>query len=516
MPTFASIDIGSNASRLLIVEADDAETVRKVDSFRVPVRMGHGVFLTGRLDPDAIDACVEGLKTFKKELATREIAGIRAVVTASARDAVNSDELLERAEKEAGIRLEAISGTEEARLVKLAVEQKLTLGGYRSLLVDLGGGSLELSEVHHDEVRYSTSLEIGTVRLLESFLTADGPVSPQQEHLLTEYIDRLIDPTEEQFRRRRYDFVAGTGGNFDAIAKLCPVAGRDQPAIDIRLARALLPRMAKLTPAERQAAYDLRYDRADVIVPALYVILRVADLARTEEIIAPGVGLKEGIVAELVDKHFRVWDYSVDENTMARAAIHLGRRYHFDEPHATQVDRLACVLFDNLPSVHQLGPSDRQLLRVAALLHDIGDFISSAAHHKHTQYVIENTDLMGLSEEQRKVVACVARYHRRAMPSTKHALFKKLTPADRSRVRKLASILRVADALDRGHRSKVRQLDVRLSDDKVTLLPKGAGDLALEVWTARRKSELFEKTFDLDLQLELPERSVLDSSPPAE
>ena len=123
---------------------------------------------------------------------------------------------------------------------------------------------------------------------------------------------------------------------------------------------------------------------------------------------------------------------------------------------------------------------------------------------------------MGLSEEQRKVVACVARYHRRAMPSTKHALFKKLTPADRSRVRKLASVLRVADALDRGHRSKVRQLDVRLSDDRVVLLPKGAGDLALEVWTARRKSELFEKTFDLELQLELPERAVYESSPPAE
>ena len=119
MPTFASIDIGSNASRLLIVEADDAKTVRKVDSFRVPVRMGHGVFLTGRLDQAAIDACIDGLKSFKKELATREIAGMRAVVTASARDAVNSDELLERAEKEAGIRLEAISGTEEARLVKL-------------------------------------------------------------------------------------------------------------------------------------------------------------------------------------------------------------------------------------------------------------------------------------------------------------------------------------------------------------------------------------------------------------
>ena len=506
MPSFASIDIGSNASRLLIVEADSPDTVRRVASMRRPVRMGHGVFLTGRLDPKAIDQCIEALKEFKRELATREVAGMRAVITASARDAVNSDEFLERAEREAGIRLEPISGTEEARLVKLAVESKLTLGGYRSLLIDLGGGSLELSEVHHDEVRFSTSLEIGTVRLLESFVSPDGPVTDDEEKLLGEYIDRMIDPIEDNFRRRQYDFVAGTGGNFDAIAKLAAAEGRELPTIDVRLARALLPRMKKLTPLERQSAYDLRADRADVIVPALYVILRCADLARTEEIIAPGVGLKDGIAAELVEKHFRVWDYSVDEHTVARAAIHLGRRYHFDEPHATQVDRLACVIFDSLATVHELGPGDRQLLRVAAILHDIGDFISSAAHHKHTAYIIENTDLMGLSEEQRWVVACAARYHRRSPPNTKHALYKKLTPADRSRVRKLASILRVADALDRGHRSKVRLLDVSREGDVVVVRPKGGADLALEVWTARRKAELFEKTFGLSLRFELPEQ----------
>lgn len=506
MVSFASIDIGSNASRLLIVEAESARDVRKLDSYRHPVRMGHGVFLTGRLDPAAIDACIAALKEFRKELNERDIAGMRAVVTASARDAVNSDVLIERAEREAGIRLETIGGTEEARLVKLAVESKLTLGGYRSLLVDLGGGSLELSEVHHDEVRFSTSLEIGTVRLLESFLSPDAPVTPEQEKLLLEYIDRMIDPIEHEFRRRRYDFVAGTGGNFDAIAQLCPAPARPVAAIDVRLARALLPRMAKLTSAERRAAYDLRADRADVIVPALYVILRVADLARTEEILAPGVGLKEGIAVELVDKHFRVWDYSDDEHAMARAAVHLGRRYHFDEPHATQVDRLACVLFDNLAAVHGLGPADRRLLRAAALLHDVGDFISSVAHHKHTQYIIENTDLMGLSEEHRQIVACVARYHRRANPSTKHATFRRLGTADRKRVRKLASLLRIADALDRSHRSKVRKLDVQVVGDEVVVVPEGAGDIALEVWTARRKAELFHKTFDKSVRFELPER----------
>lgn len=503
MPSFASIDVGSNASRLLIAEADDANGMRVVESVRAPVRLGHSVFLTGRLDPHAIEQCIEALAKFREHLGTREIAAVRAVVTASARDAVNSDELLHRAREEAGVDLEAISGSEEARLVKLAVESKMSLAGARSLLVDLGGGSLELSEVHHDEVRFSTSLEIGTVRLLESFLSSRKPVSDEQEKLLGEYVDRLLAPVEESFRRRRYDLVAGTGGNFDAIAQLCPVPGRALPTIDVRAARALLPRMARLTPTERRAAYDLRADRADVIVPALYVIVRVADLARTEEIVAPGVGLKEGILVELVDKHFRVWDYTVDEHATERAAVHLGRRYHFDEPHATQVDRLACTLFDTLAGLHELGPADRQLLRVAALLHDVGDFISSAAHHKHTQYIIESSDLFGLSREQRAIVACVARYHRRAMPSTKHTLFKKLDAAEKKRVRKLASLLRIADALDRGHRSKVRQLDVQLTGEEVVVRPKGSGDIALEVWTARRKAELFERTFGRALRFEL-------------
>lgn len=523
MPAFATIDLGSNANRLLIVEADSAGEMRKVVTIRRPVRLGHGVFLTGRLDPVQIDACIAALKSFRKELDQRELASVRAVVTASARDAVNSHELVERAEREAGIRLEAISGTEEARLVKLAVESAMTLGGYRALLVDLGGGSLELSEVNHDEVRYSSSLEIGTVRLLESFLSPDEPVNERQEKLMLSYLERMILPIEEKFRRRRYDIVAGTGGNFEAVARLCPasVEGSNgafggHPTISVPAARALLPRMKKLTAIERQSAYGLRADRADVIVPALYVILRVADLARTEEIIAPGVGLKEGMAVELVDKHFRVWDYSVDESAMARAAVHLGRRYHFDEPHATQVDRLACVLFDKLAPLHQLGPVDRQMLRVASLLHDVGDFISSAAHHKHTQYIIENSDLMGLAVEQRAMVAAVARYHRRAMPSTKHTAFKRFGPADKKRVRKLSAILRIADALDRAHQSKVRTLDVAMTDTEVQIAPHGAGDLALEVWTARRKAELFEKSFERTLRFELPASKVLRAAEPIE
>jgi exopolyphosphatase / guanosine-5'-triphosphate,3'-diphosphate pyrophosphatase len=504
MPKFASIDVGSNASRLLIVEADKPGSWSTVTQLRAPVRLGHSVFLTGKLDPDSIEESVESMRTFRRTLDVHKVEQYRAVVTASARDAENSEELLERV-RGVGIELEAIDGTEEARLVKLAVAHKIPLGQKRALLCDLGGGSLELTEVNHDEVRYSTSLRIGTVRMLESFLENGKPVTKAQSMLLDEYIDRILAPVREDFQRRNYDLVAGTGGNFETLATLCPAAGPGLPRIDVRKARTLAPRIAKMSTSERRKRFDLRPDRADVIVPALYALLAIADLARTEIIVAPGVGLKEGILHELIEKHFEVWDYKLDENQAARGALQLGRRFHFDETHATQVDRLAMQLFDRLAPLHKLGEHDRLLLRIAALVHDVGDFVHFDAHHKHTQYIVENSDMIGLSGEDRVVVGCVARYHRRAAPNAKHASFGSLAPTARRRVRQLSSILRLADALDRGHRSKVHKLDVAVNSRKVKITVGGHEDLSLEVWTCERKSSLFVQTFRRDVAIEVAE-----------
>lgn len=502
MPNFASIDVGSNASRLLIVRADGPGPFTVVHQLRAPVRLGHSVFLTGRLDPDAVNDLVLAMRTFAAAMESHDVEQYRAVVTASARDAENSAEMLELV-RQAGVELEAIDGTEEARLVKLAVAQRVSLSDKRALLCDLGGGSLELSEVHHDEVRFSTSLQIGTVRLLESFLDEGKPVTKPQDRLLTEYLERMLLPVRENFSKRSYDVAVATGGNFETLAQLCPLVGAPVPTIDVRKARPLLTRMMKMKASERRAHFDLKPDRADVIVPALYVLLALVDLARTDSFVAPGVGLKEGIVAELVDKHFRVWDYKVDESRAVRAAVQLGRRYHFDEAHATQVDKLAVQLFESLAAIHRLGEHDRVLLRVAALVHDIGDFVHFAAHHKHTQYIVEHSDVMGLSKPDRILVGCVARYHRRAAPSTKHAAFGALSEEDRRRVRKLSSILRLADALDRGHRSRVHQLEIDASGKEVVIRASGREDLSLESWTTARKAALFESTFRRSLRVEV-------------
>ncbi|MBK8172095.1 MAG: Ppx/GppA family phosphatase [Sandaracinaceae bacterium] len=501
MPRFASIDVGSNASRLRIVEALGPDDVREIKSLRIPVRLGHGVFLTGKLDHSSVEKCVEAMRRFADEMEDAEVERYRAVVTASAREASNSRELLARVRREAGITLDSIDGSEEARLVRLAVTRSVNLKGKRALLMDLGGGSLELTDIDRTQPLFSTSVEIGTVRLLEAFLTPGKPVKGDQEKLLLEYLERMLGPVMPHLARKRYGLVVGTGGNFDAIAQLAP--GALPKTIDVRRARNLLTKLVHMNPQKRAALYGLRSDRADVIVPALYVLMQMATTVRAKTVVAPGVGLKEGILFELIDKHFSVWDYRTEDDAAAGAAVQLGRRYHFDEAHAAQVTRLATTLFDRLQVLHKLNRQDRHLLRIAALLHDIGDFIHFASHHKHSQYIIEHSEIMGLSSVQRVMVGCIARYHRRAIPTAEHTSYKRLDPVQRTRVRKLAAILRLADAFDREHLRKVRDFDVRVLKDKVVLRVRGAGDIALELWTVARKANLFEAAFRRRLEIEV-------------
>lgn len=499
MPRFAAIDVGSNASRLLIVSAKDAARVRTVQSVRVPIRLGHAVFQTGRLDLDTIDRCIAAMHDFAAEMKAQKVDEYRAVVTASARSAKNADLLVERVREETGINLVSIDGTEEARLVGMAVRDSMPLSG-PTLLMDLGGGSLELTELHREG--FTTSLAIGTVRMLEAFMRGGEPVDEAQDRIIREYIDRLLTPHLREIRAEEWAHLVGTGGNLVAASRLCPgkTEGR---SIDVEAARAMLAELSSMSATERAEKHGLRQDRADVIVPALYVIVAMGDLARVSTIDVPGVGLKDGIIRERVDKHFHVWDYNREDDKVFGAALHLGRRYHFDERHARHVAEGALKIFDGTLKLHRASSKSRAMLHIAALLHDVGDFVNPMSHHKHSQYIIENSELMGLKPEDRKMIALIARYHRRAMPSPRHNAYQSLSAENRDRVKTLAAILRIADALDRGHRGKTRDLMVKVKKGSVVLEVKSSEDLSLEVWTVERKAELFRNVFGRDIRVKV-------------
>jgi len=518
MPRFAAIDVGSNALRLRVVEAAapshglghahkdqlqllperDGGPWRDLSTQRAPVRLGAEVFLSGRLAPASIGQACDALRSFRAEMDRLEVDAYRAIATSAVREAKNGPTLVERARREAGVELETIEGVEEARLIQLAVTRRIPIGEQRALLVDVGGGSTELTLLERGKTMFSMSLPLGTVRMLEAYLKGIKTVDRKRERLLEEAIDRALGEAVPQLGK--VDVLVGTGGNVDTLFDLCPAKGR---AIDVAAARQLFKKMCAMSNGERRDTWQLRPDRADTIVPATAIFLRIAKKLDQATILAPGVGLSAGILEELVDKFFHVWDAAGEAERVLEACVRIGQHYRFDEAHARHVMRFATQLFDDLHSVHAFGERDRLMLRAAAVLHDIGDFISYSGHHKHSYYLIQHSDIMGITPEERALIANIARYHRKGPPDTSHPNFRDLPKETRGKVRGLASMLRLADALDREHKQKIES--VRAAVDRaaaqVTLFLRGADDRELEEWTVGNKATLWRDEYDIEIAI---------------
>ncbi len=527
MARLAAIDIGSNAFRLRIVEVDPPVMTAQGPRFlpfrdvlldRAAVRLGHDVFTKGRIETGVIGAACEALRRFRTAMDVAKVDRYRAVATSAAREASNGDVFVERAEREAGVHVEVIEGVEEARLVQIAVTERVSLGTRSALLVDVGGGSTELTLLAGERNVYSQSCPIGTVRLTENFLEGGKPVDLPHRKLIEEYVDRAIADAVRDIAEagsRSIDLLVGTGGNIETLADLCPLpkAFPEGRAIDVAAMARLLDELCKRTVEERVAAYNLRPDRADTIIPAATVLGRVAGAFGFTGIAAPGVGLKEGVLVDLARAHFMPADDSGTTAAITDACLRLGRRYHFDEQHGLLVARFATRLFDDLQARHKLGPRDRLLLSAAALLHDVGDFIRYEGHHKHSYYLIAHSDLMGLSPLERELVANVARYHRKSPPSVEHENFRALTREDRAKVKALAAILRIADALDREHRTKIGDITTRIEGDTLVIEAHGSEDRTLEEWTVLAKSGMLREALGLDVRIsDPPPRSVAAAS----
>jgi exopolyphosphatase/guanosine-5'-triphosphate,3'-diphosphate pyrophosphatase len=524
MPRFAAIDVGSNAIRLRVVDAqaptpsredrarqaaatgvrETPSPFKEVTSSRAPVRLGAEVFVSGRLAPASIQAACAAFRDFREIMDNVMIDATRAIATSAVREADNSLTLVERTRRETGIELAVIEGGEEARLIQLAVQRRLYLDDLTVLLVDVGGGSTELTVLDHGRVSFAISLPLGTVRLLETYLRDRDAVDLDARRLVNEGIERALDEAGSVLANTKFDALVGTGGNIDTLVELCPRTGGFAGcarAIDTQKAKGLLDELVTLTVEERRDRYKLRPDRADTIVTATAIFTILAERVHLPGIVAPGVGLKEGILEELSDKYFKVWSDDDEDQAIIDACVRLGERFHFDRAHGDRVEAFAMQLFADLQTVHGFGRRERVLLRAAAVLHDVGDFVRYDGHHKHSQYIIQNSDIMGLTTDERTIVANLARYHRKSTPDQSHPNFRELDRDARGRVRGLAAILRIADALDREHRGKITS--VRAKVDKATntlwLLVEGSEDRELEEWTVRKKSELFREVFDLEV-----------------
>jgi exopolyphosphatase/guanosine-5'-triphosphate,3'-diphosphate pyrophosphatase len=504
-PTFpirvAAVDVGSNAMRFLAAEFRDATDYTTLAEQRMPVRLGHDVFLTGKLPPQAVEAAVQAMKGFRRQMETLGIDHYRAVATSATREARNGDELVQRVRDEAGLELEVITGSEEARLVYEAVRASVPFDDHKWILVDLGGGSVEVSLVDSGGILWSESHVMGSVRLLEE-LSVSGDEPGRFQRLLREYAATLQIPVIAQQWNPRG--VIATGGNIEALAKLAGGSARRGKLTRLTLAdlRGLIEMLSRLSYRQRVDELGLREDRADVILPASMVYERVVTVSGAEEVFVPGVGLKDGVLVDLVDDlvTHQAHEDRKDRHAVA-GAVSLGRRYMFDEVHALHVARLAGSLFDQLRKVHKLEDSDRRILLAGAVLHDIGVYVGYKKHHKHSLYLVSQSEIPEFTPREIEIIGNLARYHRKGVPADHHDHFTRLSDEDRARVARLSSILRVADALDREHIQAVSEVRVRIQKDRCVLELEGTGDLLLERWALRRKMNLFEDTFELKVEI---------------
>ncbi|MGZ9222321.1 MAG: Ppx/GppA phosphatase family protein, partial [Anaerolineales bacterium] len=493
MLNISAIDVGSNAMRMVIGEVDENWRVNTIENIRLPVRLGEDVFSKGHLEEKTIQQTEEAFLRFKHVAESYNVHHLRAVATSAAREAANSDLLLDRVFRTSGIEIEIISGVEEARLIHSAVAHVLDLKNKRTLLIDIGGGSIEVTISSGRNITSTDSYNMGTVRLLEKLNGNRGSKRPFG-HLVREYTESARFHIEKSLGRQKIQVCVGTGGNAEEIGRLRQKLFKADSDHFITLAELekLIERLEGMTYEERKRKLKLRPDRADVIVPASIVLHLIATEAGVKQIAVPHVGLKDGIlldIAEDLSKHLplhrkeQAWE----------SALQMGRKYQFDEKHARITSKLAARIFDQTKPLHDLDDSHKLLLEIGALLHDIGHFINSMDHDKHGYYLLSANRLIGMSQREQNIVANLVRFHRKQSPSTNEENFKSLPQKDRLIVIKLSTLLRLADSLDISHMGNVTDLSLRETKSGWALKLTGKGDQMLVNWALNKRKSGFKE-----------------------
>jgi exopolyphosphatase/guanosine-5'-triphosphate,3'-diphosphate pyrophosphatase len=496
----AAIDAGSNAIRLIIARAESPTVIHELATERAPVRLGHRAFTRRRMDQETIDQAVKAFRGFRQLMDRYSVEAWRAVATSACREALNRRELLRRIERKTGIRLEVISGQEESRLVRTAVFAACGGKMEPGVILDLGGGSLEISIIRGLHVRRSVNLPVGTVRLMET-LGLQGRIRPEQRLLIRDAVMHHLRGGLRGLSVRATVPAVVCGGNAEALAQIFPgprVAGLD--TLDLRVLHRRLGEIAGRNVDQRVRSLRIRRDRAEVIGIAAVILDTVGESLGLRWLVVPSVGVREGVLRDLVASRFAaapqggVGERDQRDAGALAGALWFGRRFGFDARHAEHVAALSLALFDQLRPVHRLDGEPRLILELAALLHDVGRCVSDRGHHKHGEYLVRYGEIPAISGWRQEMVSCLVRYHNhKSDPDPDHKPYGNLSRGQRRQVRLLAGLLRLAEGLDSGHRQAVGTLRALYRGGQVEVELFGKGDLAQAGAAAQKRAALLER-----------------------
>ena len=505
----AAIDIGTNSIHMIVVRVRSDLSFEVIDREKSMVRLGAGGLDGKALTAESMNAALQALSKFKRLAESHSVDKILAAATSATREARNGGEFLARIEAETGIRPRVITGAEEARLIHLAAVYGVDVGGVRAVVIDIGGGSVEITLGTATSTQAAKSFKIGVIRLTERFVKSD-PLSGRDEQKLTKHVLAEIDRHCEQITSIGFDRVIGTSGTILSLGTVASAVAQGAVPTELRNLRVpakqirrLRKEVVTLSLAQRLTMPGLDPRRADLVVAGAVLLDSILRRLGAEDITLCDLALREGLVLDYIrrnSKHIAHVDSIPD--VRRRSSLELAERCNYYAEHAQQVVRLALAIFDQTRAVHGLTDREREWLEFAALLHDIGSLISYERHHRHSYYLIRNGDLRGFDPDEIEVVALVARYHRRGTPKRSHEEYSALPAPLRRTVRTLASILRVAESLDRSHTQVISSLDFRDRGDDALLQVHTTGDAELEVWATNRHLQPFERVLGKPVRLE--------------
>jgi len=503
--TLAAIDVGTNSFHLVVARLLGEGRFSIIAKEKAVVRLGESAAQIKRLTERAMERGVEAMRLFKL-VTERTNSPIRAVATSAVREAANREQFIERVYKATNIEIEVISGFEEARLIYLGVLQALPVYDERAALFDIGGGSTEFLVGEQGRVLYANSFKIGAIRMTQRFFPGERVTASQVQDCRSFLQGEIYHAAEEIARSGAPQLIASSG-TAQTIAAMA-LAARGEPIPEsLNGITVPLPEISTVVQqilrarnnAERAALPGVDPRRADILAAGAVTLETIVEACSAEGITISSYALREGIILDTIQKLDQPGRGLTHLSDLRyESVIRIGRLYNFDEAHGRHVADLALLLFNALAPLHGLPEGARELLEAAAFLHDVGYHISHAAHHKHSHYLIRNSEIYGFNEEEIAMIALVARYHRKSHPKVHHPEFAALRFSDATQVRVLAALLRVADGLDRTHRGNVRGVEVRYNDRTITVEALHPLNCAIdyELWSASRKQGLMEEVFD--------------------
>ena len=515
----AAIDIGTNSIHMIVVQVRPDQSFEVIDREKEMVRLGAGGLDGRALTPEAMHTALQVLSKFRRLAESHKVDEVVAVATSATREAENGGEFLRAVTQQTGIRPRVISGTEEARLIHLAAVYGVSVPGDVAVVIDIGGGSVEVTRGAGPSVELGRSFKLGVIRLTERFVTTD-PLEPRDERKLVRHIDEEIGKYLHQMARAGFERVIGTSGTILSLGSVAAAADGGEHGSSLRnrrFAAKQIRRVRKdlvaLDLEERLRIPGLEPRRADLAVAGAILLDEILCRLGAEEITLCDLSLREGLVLDYISRHRKeIAQADRYPDVRRRSVFELAERCRYWPDHSQHVARLAVALFDQTRAIHGLTDREREWLEYAAILHDVGVHISYEGHHKHSYYLVKNGDLRGFEHGEIEAIALVARYHRQATPKRKHEGFRAVGRRTRAAVRTLAAILRLAESLDRSHAQTITGLELhdRGDDDLVQL--RATGDVELELWAATRHAAPFERMMGKPLRIEVSGHAYAEHS----